>query len=256
MASKTRFAFRGHDEKYTSLNRGNFLELLKLLSDHDPEYSKVVLKNAAANCQLTSPKIQKDIINACAKETTKTILEDLGDGHFSILADESADISDKEQLALCLRYVNKKGAINERFLGIVHVANTTSLTLKNAIESLLMEYSLSFSRVRGQGYDGASNIQGSINGLKSLIEDENKSAHYVHCFAHQLQLTQVVVAKNNPDCVWLFSDVLALLLNFVGGSSKRREYLREIQKQHVVEALSLSEIETSSGLNQELGLSR
>jgi hypothetical protein len=58
----------------------------------------------------------------------------------------------KEQLALCLRYV-------ERFLGVVHVENTTSIPLKSAIESLLMEHSLSLSKVRGQGYDGASNMK-------------------------------------------------------------------------------------------------
>lgn len=109
--------------------------------------------------------------------------------------DESADISDKEQLSVCLRYIRKSGEVVERFLGIVHVPNTTSLTLKNAIESLLMEHSLTLSRVRGQGYDGASNMKGAIGGLKTLIMNECPSAHYVHCFAHQLQLTLVAVAK-------------------------------------------------------------
>ncbi|XP_010691899.3 uncharacterized protein LOC104905147 [Beta vulgaris subsp. vulgaris] len=175
---------------------------------------------------------------------------------FTILADESADISDKEQLALCLRHVNKRGEVMERFLGVVHVANTTSLTLKEAIESLLMEHSLNFSRVRGQGYDGASNMQGAINGLKTLILNESPSAHCVHCFAHQLQLTLVAVAKKNADCGWLFVDVLAPLLNFVGGSPKRKEFLRKKQAERVVAALSLGEIESGTGLNQELSLSR
>ncbi|KAK8666047.1 hypothetical protein V6N13_006199 [Hibiscus sabdariffa] len=69
----------------------------------------------------SAPSIQKDIINACAKETTKAIIEELDDGLFSILADESADISDKEQMSLCLRYVNRKGEVQERFLGILQL---------------------------------------------------------------------------------------------------------------------------------------
>ncbi|XP_021719194.1 uncharacterized protein LOC110686895 [Chenopodium quinoa] len=153
--------FHGHDEKETSLNRGNFISLLSLLSKHDLDYSKVVLKNAPGNCQLTSPPIQKDIINACAKEITKVILEELGDGFFAILADDSTEVTDKEQMAFCLRYVNKMGEVCKQFLCVVHVPNTTSLTLKNAIESILMEHSLTFSRVQGQGYDGASNMQGT-----------------------------------------------------------------------------------------------
>lgn len=39
----------------------------------------------------------------------------------------------------------------------------------------------------GQGYDGASNMQGELHGvLKSLIIAENECAFYIHCFAHQL----------------------------------------------------------------------
>ncbi|XP_063939295.1 uncharacterized protein LOC108219344 [Daucus carota subsp. sativus] len=200
--------------------------------------------------------VEKDIIHACAKETTKSILEELNDGFFAILVDESADTSDKEQMALCLRYVNQKGEVCEQFIGVVHAPNTTSLTLLVAIESLLMEYSLTFSKVRGQGYYGASNMQGAINGLKTLVQNECPQAYFVHCFAHQLQLTQVAIAKKNSDCGWLFIDLLAPLLNFVGGSSKIKEFLREKQVVRVVEALSLGEIETGSGLNQERGFRR
>ena len=54
--------------------------------------------------------------------------------------------------------MNKKGTIIERFLGIVHVASTTALSLKYAIERLLCEYNLSLSNLRGQGYDRVSDM--------------------------------------------------------------------------------------------------
>ena len=248
-------ACRGHDENEESSNRGNFLELLTWLGENNDNVQKVVLKNAPRNNMMIAPTIQQDLINSCAKETTRLILEELGDEHFGILADESSDVAQKEQMALCLRFVNKKGRVCERFLGIVHVEDTTSLSLKNAIESLLMEYSLSMSRIRGQGYDGASNMRGEINGLKTLIMDENKAAYYIHCFAHQLQLTLVAVAKENDDCIWLFEH-LGFLLNVIGISCKRKEMLRNIQALKVMEALESNEIESGQGLNQELGLGR
>jgi len=107
-------------------------------------------------------------------------------------------------LALCLRYVNKNGEPVEWFLGLVHVEDTTSLTLKQAIQSLLIKYQLTLSKIRDQGYDGATNMKGHVNGLKKLIMEESPSAYYVHCFAHQLQLTLIAVAKENIDCQWFF----------------------------------------------------
>ncbi|KAK8700517.1 hypothetical protein V6N13_018912 [Hibiscus sabdariffa] len=86
--------------------------------------------------------------------------------------------------------------------------------------------------------------------------NESPSAYYVHCFAHQLQWTLATVAQQNRDVSWLFGDVLAPLLNFVGGSPKRKEFLQEKQAENVVEALSLGLLESRIGLNQELDLSR
>lgn len=87
-------------------------------------------------------------------------------------------------MALCLRFVNKSGEPVERFLGLVQVEDTASLTLKEAIQSLLLRHQLPLSKVRGQGYDGASNMKGHVNGLKKLIMEDSPLAYYVHCFAH------------------------------------------------------------------------
>ncbi|XP_042035304.1 zinc finger MYM-type protein 1-like [Salvia splendens] len=248
--------FRGHRENSESLNRGNFLKLLKWLRTHNEVVSKVTLENAPENCQLISPTIQKDIINCCAKETTKQIVDELGVDYFAILADESNDVSQKEQLSLCLRYVQRKtGLVVERFIGLDHVGDTTALSLRSAIISLFMEHSLSPSKIRGQGYDGASNMKGEIHGLKTLIMEDTPSAYYIHCFAHQLQLTLVAIAKKNDECAWLF-DTVAMLLNVVGVSCKRRELIHEIQAQKLAQALEVDELETGFGLNQELGLKK
>ncbi|XP_065632016.1 uncharacterized protein LOC136068588 [Quercus suber] len=220
-------SFRGHDESQGSSDKGNFLKLVQFLGDHNESINEV-LQKAPKNCKLTHPEIQKDIVNAIAPETSKAIIKDLDNGFFSILVDESRDISVKEQMAFVLRYVNKEGIIIERFLGIVHVASTTVLSLKHAIECLLCEHNLSLSKLHGQGYDGASNIQGDINGLKTLILKENKSAFYVHCFAHQLQLTLVTVAKNHINIAKFFY-VVSNLVTVVGGSYKRRDALRDTQ---------------------------
>nr|XP_016483140.1 PREDICTED: zinc finger MYM-type protein 1-like [Nicotiana tabacum] len=247
--------FRGHDETVTSTRRGHFLDLLKWYADRKEDVKNVVLEKAPKNNTMTSPDIQKDIVNSCAEETAKAIIEDLNGDFFGILVDESKDVTHKEQMALVLRYVNKDGELIERFLGLVHVKDTTAHALQKAINSLLLQHSLSSSLIRGQGYDGASNMQGEINGLKALILKDNPSAYCVHCFAHQLQLTLVAVAKKHHD-INNFFDILANVLNVVGGSYKRREMLRDDQAEKLDELLVLGEVHTGSGLNQELGLQR
>nr|XP_016445487.1 PREDICTED: uncharacterized protein LOC107770668 [Nicotiana tabacum] len=72
-------------------------------------------------------------------------------------------------MTLVLRYVDKKGQVNKPFIGLVRISDTSAKSLKEAVLSLLMKHSLSPSKIRGQGYDGASNMQGKMNGLKALI---------------------------------------------------------------------------------------
>ena len=103
-------AFRGHNESQGSSDKGNCLEFVQFFGDHNESINEV-LQKVPKNCKLTHPDIQKDIVNAIARETSKAIIKDLNNGFFSILVDSSRDISMKEQMALVLRYANKEGLL-------------------------------------------------------------------------------------------------------------------------------------------------
>ncbi|RWR72680.1 zinc finger MYM-type protein 1-like protein [Cinnamomum micranthum f. kanehirae] len=111
------------------------------------------------------------------------------------------------------------------------------------------------SSLRGQGYDEAANMKGEFNGLQRLIQNENSTAIYVHCFAHQLQLTLVVVAKDNK-LIAAFFDSVSMVLNVVGGFCKRHDMLQNIQAAKVVDALNSGELESERGLNQKTSFKR
>ncbi|XP_070052820.1 uncharacterized protein [Nicotiana tomentosiformis] len=164
-----RFAFRSHDESESSLNEGDFIEILSWYADKCDKIKPSVLKCAPKNNKMTSSDIQKEIVIACKIETIKAIIEDLNGDYFSLLVDESIDVSRKEQMAIILRYVDKKGSVMERFIGIIHVRDTSVLSLKKVIVDLLVHHSLSLSFIRGQCYDGESNMQGELVLLVSNI---------------------------------------------------------------------------------------
>ncbi|XP_042466250.1 zinc finger MYM-type protein 1-like [Zingiber officinale] len=169
-------------------------------------------------------------------ETTNAILANLGDRWFTLLLDEARDCSMKEQMTFVIKYVNKHGEVIERFMAIVHVATTTTACLKEAIDSLFAKYGLSMARLRGQGYDGASNMSREFNDLKSLIIKENPYTRYVHCFAHQLQLMVVAIAQANQyvyDFMWIFGSIV----NTSASSCKRVDKLRQLEHDKKVELL-------------------
>jgi hypothetical protein len=61
--------------------------------------------------------------------------------------------------------VNDEGKVVERFLGLQHVESCTAIALKETLVGMLLSHNLSISMIRGQGYDGASNMRGEFNGV-------------------------------------------------------------------------------------------
>ena len=86
---KQGLAFRGHDESTSSLTKGNFLELLEWYSLQNNKVLRAVNQNALGNNQMTAPKVQKELANACAAEITYAIVDDIRDNYFSFMVNEA-----------------------------------------------------------------------------------------------------------------------------------------------------------------------
>uniref|UniRef100_A0A8I6XI11 HAT C-terminal dimerisation domain-containing protein n=1 Tax=Hordeum vulgare subsp. vulgare TaxID=112509 RepID=A0A8I6XI11_HORVV len=171
------------------------------------------------------------------------------------MVDESRDESKKEQMALVIRFANKEGFIDERFLNVIHVSDTAAVTLKEAICTVLADNNLNVQDIRGQGYDGASNMRGEWNGLKALILNECPYAYYVHCMAHQLQLALVAASKEVHE-VHNFFQHANFVVNVVSASSKRNDELLANQAAEIARDVELGELDTGKGENQVGSLQR
>lgn len=241
-------AFRGHDETPESRNRGNFIELIKLLAEFNPEIAAVVLENSPRCSKYTSHQIQQEILSIYALKVRQYIRQEIGDSKFSILVDETCDASKREQMAVVFRFPDKEGLLQERFFDLIHVKNTKALTLKEELSALLSNNGFDVQNLRGQGYDGASNMKGEFNGLQALFLKDCPYAYYVHCYAHHLQLALVAAARDVVPISQFFQKLL-YIINVVDSSSKRHDELHDAQVVEIARLLAIDQIETSKGGN-------
>ncbi|XP_022867911.1 uncharacterized protein LOC111387573 [Olea europaea var. sylvestris] len=156
-----------------------------------------------------------------ANRVRRVIREEVGDGYFCIFVDEAQDASKREQMAIILRFVNGQGILTERYFDIKSVSDTTSSSLKNEIVNVLAQHELEVSKMRGQGYDGASNMR-----------------------------------AKEVDVIWEFFSHLDNIINIITSSPKRVTELQSAQRIEIEHMLAIGERESGSGANQVDNLQR
>ena len=124
-----------------------------------------------------------------ARNVQSSIRHEIGDAIFCLIVDETRDESRREQMALVIRFVDRSGFIRERFLDIVHVKDTTVLTLKEEISLFYLITILMFKILKVKG------MMVLVICMESGMVCKLYSKHYVHCLAHQLQLALIVATR-------------------------------------------------------------
>ena len=106
---------------------GNFINIWKLVMQYaSPELEEIVSK-APRNAHYRSKTIQEQIIAVLKIYIQQKIVSEIKKtGHFSVLADEATDISNKEQMALILRHLTVSHTIKEDFLSFIKCEKGTS----------------------------------------------------------------------------------------------------------------------------------
>ena len=110
--------------------------------------------------------------------------------YYSIIADEACVISNKEHLSISTRYV-LNGSVEEMFMDFVPVVMITGCAIAEAILGRLSLWKLPLENLRGQRYDGSSNMAGARSDCKAIISQQVPMALYTLCAAHQLNLAVV-----------------------------------------------------------------
>ena len=206
LCARQEIALRGHNESIDSQNPGNFRAILDLVARHDDSFCQSY-KGAARKALYTSPEIQNELALIISNMIREVICTDIRDVvYYSLLVDESKDVSKKEQMSIMLRYV-QEGNVHERFIGFVHISKLDANSLTQYISETLATCSLSLEGCISQCYDGASVMSGKCAGVQRRIKELAPCAIYTHCCAHRLNLVLVDCSKS----VSIVSEFLRLL---------------------------------------------
>lgn len=115
------------------MRQGNFRAILKYRSKGD-EFSRNVLEGPGKRNKYISPTIQNEIIQSCNTIILRKIVNNINKSKcFSVLADETTDISTKEQLTICVRYISENNMLKEDFLQFFEIESLTGEALANSI---------------------------------------------------------------------------------------------------------------------------
>ncbi|XP_010643532.1 zinc finger MYM-type protein 1 isoform X1 [Fukomys damarensis] len=187
---------RGDDHSISSVNKGNFLELLEIRAKDKGE-EIYQLMNSQVDFY-NSTQIQADIFEIIKMEMLQDIVNDINlSSAFSIICDEITNAT-KEQLSICVRYPQKTSKaviIKERFLGFVDVEEKTGTDLHSSIKTYLQQIGVDFNKMCGQAYDSPTNLRVKFNKIAAEFKKEEPRALYVHCYAHFFDLAVIRFCK-------------------------------------------------------------
>lgn len=114
--------------------------------------------------ELHRTKCSKLIINVIAPCFLKELVQDVGNGAYSIIIDELTDICTYKYMAFCIQYYSQTASnIITNFLGFVEIKKATAEILKTIFLDFLTELSLNVNNLISIGTDGASNLCGKKN---------------------------------------------------------------------------------------------
>ena len=112
-----------------------------------------------------------------------------GSKFYSIMADESTDITNQEQLVICIRSVDKYLNPHEDFIGLHQMDKIDATTLTKVIKDIILRLGLDPSKLRGQCYDGCNTMMGLKKGVSTQIKNDiDGRALCTHCYCHALNL--------------------------------------------------------------------
>ena len=220
-------ALRGHDEKEDSINPGIFKGLVDFTASLDSAMQQHL--SSATVFKGTSKTIQNELLECIYTVCLNHIKNEVKSARFiSIICDETTDVSNRIQCVFVIRYLHFED-VKECFICFSSISTPNAEGITNIIMKCLNNViePNDTEKLISQSYDGAAVMKGAHNGVQKLVRDKFPFAHYVHCYAHQLNLV-MSNASSTLVKVRIFFANLSAFSSFFSLSPKRAAVLESL----------------------------
>ena len=172
------------------------------------------------NATYTSKRIVAEFLQCLSSVIESEKLDNLKcSPFFSLMTDESTDISVLKQLVIVAKYILPSGKIETSFLHIDDIADGTAETIEGAIVAFMETNGLDINKLRLFGSDGCAVMVGRVSGVASRLKVRQPCLVSVHCINHRLALAAAHAADNIPY-LKRFKETVQSLFLFYHNSSE------------------------------------
>ncbi|XP_064214539.1 52 kDa repressor of the inhibitor of the protein kinase isoform X1 [Tribolium castaneum] len=240
-------SLRGHRDdgkllSYDSVvaDEGNFRALLKFRIDSGDTALQQHLESSKSNATYISKTVQNELIDVCAEIIQENILQNIREAKFfSILFDETTDISHISHLSLSFRYFHN-GIIKEHFVTFCDTYDAlrreennsgdieprlTGVSLAKIVANLCTKFNVDITWCVGIGTDScsvmASETKGAVQELTKIAIHAKRCPCNNHVLNNSLARSSKVVSCRNT------SGTMRKVVAFANASAKRHEIFKK-----------------------------
>jgi len=171
-----------------------------LQADHLTDVMKAMFPDSkiAQKLQMKRTKASYVIQYGIAHEEKRSLASICQDTMFSLIIDESTDVSVEQILAVMVRFFHDS-KVFDALLDVVVVDDATARGLYKSVKDLLASKAIPFRNILGFASDNCSTTMGEKSGFQALLKADNPSVFVMGCICHSFALCASYAAHHLPS---------------------------------------------------------
>ena len=139
---------------------------------------------------------------------------------FSIIVDESTDVSTNQMLAVVVRYCDAKTKrVVDSLLDLIEVEDGTGLGLFTAVKKLLNTHAIPLSNIIGFAADNCATMMGTTSGFQAQLKKDIPHVFVLGCVCHSFALCANAASNRLPSWLEMYASIFHVVVKEISSSS-------------------------------------